>query len=321
MRVPTRLIAFGGILGLAFSAAALIGASVEPAGEEPPGAADTQGGDHPEPAVARREGHGEGHATVKGPAAGGLAVSQDGLTLRAERVFFAAGRPDRFAFRIVDARGRVQRDEFELESEREMHLIVVRRDTAAYQHLHPRKGGDGVWSVDLELPEGGVYRAFADFMVGGRQRTLATDLFVPGDFRPEGLPAPRATASADGYGVRLRAPSLRAGRESELSFRVIREGRVEPGLEPYLGAKGHLVALRGGDLAYLHVHPEAGAPSAPSPHGREGPHAHSGDEREAGADDIRFAATFPTAGRYRLFLQFRAAGRVRTVHYTLEVPR
>ena len=26
-------------------------------------------------------------------------------------------------------------------------------------------------------------------------------------------------------------------------------------LQPYLGAYGHLVALRDGDLAYLHVHP------------------------------------------------------------------
>ena len=52
-------------------------------------------------------------------------------------------------------------------------------DTAAYHHRHPRKGQDGVWSVGLELPDGGVYRAFADFTVGGRQRTLATVLFVP----------------------------------------------------------------------------------------------------------------------------------------------
>lgn len=28
-------------------------------------------------------------------------------------------------------------------------------------------------------------------------------------------------------------------------------------LQPYLGAYGHLVALRQGDLAYLHVHPGA----------------------------------------------------------------
>jgi hypothetical protein len=54
------------------------------------------------------------------------------------------------------------RDEFELEHERELHLIVVRRDTAVYQHLHPRKGVDGTWSVQLTLTEPGVYRAYAE---------------------------------------------------------------------------------------------------------------------------------------------------------------
>jgi hypothetical protein len=40
-------------------------------------------------------------------------------------------------------------------------------------------------------------------------------------------------------------------------------GRPVGGLQPYLGAKGHLVALREGDLAFLHVHPgeEQGAAS------------------------------------------------------------
>lgn len=65
--------------------------------------------------------------------------------------------------------------------------------------------------------------------------------------------------------------------------------------EPYLGAGGHLVALREGDLAFLHVHPTENGDSA------------------------GFAATFPTTGRYRLFLQFKHDGHVRTVAFTQEV--
>ncbi len=33
-----------------------------------------------------------------------------------------------------------------------------------------------------------------------------------------------------------------------------------------------------------------------------------------------FAATFPTAGRYRLFLEYKAAGEVRMMSFTIEVP-
>ena len=38
-------------------------------------------------------------------------------------------------------------------------------------------------------------------------------------------------------------------------------------------------------------------------------------------DVLRFETTFPSAGRYRAFLQFSAGGRVRTAEFTLEVPR
>ena len=81
---------------------------------------------------------------------------------------------------------------------------------------------------------------------------------------------------------------------AEMAFDVTRNGRPVA-VEQYLGAKGHLVALRQGDLAFLHVHPDEGRPT--------------------------FMATFPTAGTYRLFLQFRAAGRVHTAAFTREVAR
>jgi len=85
---------------------------------------------------------------------------------------------------------------------------------------------------------------------------------------------------------------VRLDREgSRLRFTFTREGRpVET--EPYLGAAGHLVALREGDLAFLHVHPVT----------HDGPPV--------------FDATFPTPGRYRLFLQVRHEGRVHTVAFT-----
>ena len=320
-----RLLAFAAILVLVAGAAALAGAAIDPTEEGPVQHRDaehaTGGPDGPGPQRAADAGGGHGGHRAPAPGAGGLAVSQDGLTLETERTFLRADEPARFAFRISDARGQVLRDEFELESDREMHLIVVRRDTATYQHLHPRKHADGTWTTQLALPRPGVYRAYADFATDGRQRTLATDLFVPGDFRPERWPEPATADRADGLDVELRASGVRGGREAGLTFAVTRDGRPTEGLEPYLGAKGHLVALREGDLAYLHVHPVEGAGRHSS--GNEHGHGHDGAGAGAAAhgNEIRFAATFPTAGRYRLFLQFRTAGEVRTVAYTLEVPR
>jgi hypothetical protein len=331
MNVPTRLVGFAAALGLAFGGAALAGAAIDPTDEravadaghgEAKDAAAGHGKAKPaeaergeaKPADAGQDAHDDGAAPAKsaahagtGPAASGLAVSDGGYGFEIDRRFFTAGEAAPFTFRITDERGRVVRDEYELEHDKELHLIVVRRDTAVFKHVHPRKRRDGSWSVDLNLREPGAYRAYADFKVGGRQRTVATDLFVPGDFQPRRLPAPEsvdqavddAGRSAGDLGVRLDAPGVRAGRETPLSFAVTRKGRPFGRLQPYLGAKGHLVALREGDLAYLHVHPK----------------------EEAKANEVPFMATFPTAGRYRLFLQFKAGGEVRTVDYTLEVPR
>jgi hypothetical protein len=103
------------------------------------------------------------------------------------------------------------------------------------------------------------------------------------------------TQRADGLRVSLSEGASHAGEESELGFAVTRKGRPVA-VADYLGAKGHLVALRQGDLAFLHVHPDEST--------------------------LKFMATFPTAGRYRLFLQFKTEdGRIHTAAFTQEVSR
>jgi hypothetical protein len=225
-----------------------------------------------------------------------LSVSAGGYTLEARPTVFEVGREEEFGVRIIDRAGREVRD-LDEQHEQLMHLIVVRRDLAHYQHLHPSLDEDGSWSVPLTLPEPGVYRAFADFSVDGEPLTLGVDLTAPGDLRIEPLPGPTgAVRIEDGYEVVLEAGTLTADAGSLLRFRIERGGRKVEDLEPYLGALGHLVALREGDLAFLHVHPTGGA----------------------GAQ-IEFHTAFPSQGRYRLFLQFAHAGVVLTAAFTVEI--
>jgi YD repeat-containing protein len=259
MSAATRLAGFAAVLVLVFAGAAVAGGAVDVDRSAPP----------PE------EGHG---MEMTADPIRGLAVSEHGLTL--EQTY--DGRELRF--RITDRSGRTVRD-FDVEHTKRMHLIVVRRDMTGFQHLHPRQDADGSWSVPLALREPGAYRVFADFSVGGEPRTLATDLAIDGDVRTAPLPAPTRTVRTDGLEVTM---------SDDLRFSITRDGRPVA-VQDYLGAKGHLVALREGDLAFLHVHP---------------------DERS-----LRFEATFPTAGRYRLFLQFQVDGRVHTAEFTQEVGR
>jgi hypothetical protein len=223
----------------------------------------------------------------------GLAVSDDGLTLRLARSTATPGKPFALAFRIVDRRGQTVRG-FDVEHTKRMHFIVVRRDMTGFQHLHPAQRPDGTWTVPVTLRDAGSYRVFADFSVDGKPHTLADDLTADGTVRSQELPAPVHSVDVDGLRVSHTEGASRAGAESRLAFDVTRDGRPVA-VEQYLGAKGHLVALRQGDLAFLHVHPDESS--------------------------LRFMADFPTAGRYRLFLQFKTDGRVHTAVFTQEVPR
>jgi hypothetical protein len=221
----------------------------------------------------------------------GLAAADDGLRLLAVADTQARGTESDYRFRILDEDGAVT--DFDVEHTKRMHLIVVRRDFAGFQHLHPTMAGDGTWTTPLTLDDAGTYRVFADFVVDGDKHTLGSDLFVAGDQRPQPLPAPTHVADAgDGYTVELEGEPI-AGRESELTFVVRHDGTVVDDVEEYLGARGHLVALRDGDLAYLHVHAD--------------------EER------LAFEADFPTPGAYRLFLQIQLEGEVHTAAFTVDV--
>lgn len=179
------------------------------------------------------------------PPAGLIVVDHDRSLLVSETLL-PEGTAVPFSFQIEGPRGSLE--DFDVPHDRRMHLVVVRRDLARLDHVHPMLRA-GTWFVDLGPFEPGVWRAFADFSTEGSPVTLGVDLHVAGDYRPERLPEPSNRSRADGFDVRLSSAD-----ESVLRFEVTRDGsRVD--LERYLGARGHLVALREGDLAFLYVHP------------------------------------------------------------------
>jgi hypothetical protein len=272
MSTAARLVGFAGLLALVFAVAAFAGDRVDWTPRTDAAADDHADGMANDKMAPERGAEG----------APGLAVSDGGLTLALDRTSFAAGRTAPLRFRIVDEHAKTVRN-FDVEHAKRMHVIVVRRDLSGFRHLHPTQERDGSWSVPLKLPEAGTYRVFADFTTDGERHTLGADLAVDGEVQAHPLPAPATTTTVDGYRVTLNA------RGDDLRFSVTRGGKPVD-VEPYLGARGHLVALRQGDLAYLHVHPDA----------------HS----------LSFMAEFPSAGRYRLFLQFQHEGRVHTAELT-----
>ncbi|MFI1993164.1 hypothetical protein [Actinoplanes sp. NPDC020271] len=225
---------------------------------------------------------------------GGLSLSSDGLTLRPATTTFEAGKQQRLSF-TIDATGGTPVTSYAIVHDKPLHLIVARRDLTGFQHLHPVMADDGTWSIDLTLAQPGVYRMIADFtaLVGGRQvaTTLGTDLTVAGNYVPQALPAVSDQATVAGLTVTY------AGAPDTTAVQPLLMTVTGGTVEPYLGAYGHLVVLRQGDVAYLHVHPE----------------------QQLVDGKVKFWVTAPSPGSYRMFFDFQVAGQVHTAEWTLQV--
>jgi hypothetical protein len=301
MHTGLKISAFAVGLAATFGSAYAVGGALDPAvAAKDASRQDGHGAkDHP----AAEKGAAEKSAGKSPELPGGLQVSEGGyaLDLRTPRV--EAGEPAELRFAVVDESTSRNVTAFRTDHGKELHLIVASSDLTTYRHLHPVRAADGTWSTPVELPEAGGYRVFADFtpdVKNAEGLTLGADLAVSGDASPEPLPREERTVTVDGYEVTLDG-ALRRGAGSELKLEVEKDGRPVTDLQPYLGAYGHLVALRAGDLAYLHVHPN-GEP---------------GDGRTKPGPEVSFTATAPSAGAYRLFLDFRHEGKVRTAAFTV----
>ncbi|MFC0597316.1 hypothetical protein [Streptomyces palmae] len=309
MNTGLKATAFAAALAAAFGAAYGVGHAVEPISDPSPAAHAGHGSGQGGAKHTGEEGTEPkgGHAGHTGDSAeehppGGLQTTEDGYTLDLHTPRVEAGDKTVLRFTVRDQDGRPV-TAYRANHGKDLHLILAGRDLAGYRHLHPNRDADGTWSLPVTLDKAGDYRLFADFTPdakGAKDLTLGADLAAAGHYTPTALPKSKATTTVDGYTV-TRHGQLTPGKTSELTFTVTKKGRPVTDLQPYLEAYGHLVALRSGDLAYLHVHPN-GAPG--DGHTRPGP-------------DISFSATAPSTGNYRLYLDFRADGKVHTAAFTL----
>ena len=288
MTTPVKVAAFVMALAIAFLGARAVGSVVDPDVDE----AATMAHDDDGHSTDAGTGHNDGHEEEAVRPPGGLAVSQDGYTLRIlGEPRPGIDRPLRFVIDGPDGHPVTAYDEVH---DRPLHLVKVRRDFQGYQHVHPTMADDGTWTARTTLAPGSN-RILADFTPsGGPALVLGADVQLGGEVEPAPDRGVVRTARVDGYRVTLRG-ELRPGEAHQLEATITHRGEPVTDLQPHLGAYGHLVALREGDLGYLHVHP---LESEPGP-------------------EIPFVVEVPSAGGYRLFLDFKHDGVVRTAEFAL----
>ena len=268
MNAAQRLVAFGvvvaAVFGIGIGAGAVLGPAAAAQEEMTPAPMG-------EGVVSTRDGYRFVPANTELPAGGGV-------------FHFVIEGPDTKAVH-----------EFTKVHEKELHFILVNRELTVFHHVHPTLAADGTWSIALPALAAGSYRAVADFQVAdGPRLALGVDLAVAGNYATTAIAPPASTSIVDGYQVTI-ATDVKRGGEVKIALTVRKDGRLVTDLQPYLGAFGHLVAMRAGDLAYAHVHP---------------------DDYADGVVD--FDAELTSEGRFGLFFDFKHGDTVHTATFTFD---
>ena len=221
-----------------------------------------------------------------------------------------------------------------------MHLFLVRDGSLdSLAHLHPVARTPQALDFDVLVPAlpGGRYRVYGDIVhESGYAQTLVATVDVP-NVRPGSAStdpddswftgaaaAESSQASVDlGDGTRMEwrrgSTPIAKGVDTLLEFSVRDAGGAIVDVQPYMGMAAHaIVASRDGSV-FAHLHPSGSiSMAALQQFGGAGGDPHAGhDMPMSGAVAIPFA--FPNAGPYRIWVQVRRGGQVRTAAFDVAV--
>ncbi len=215
-----------------------------------------------------------------------------------------AGDRLELTFKIKDPKTGAPVSQFEMVHEKLFHMFIVSQDLEFFVHDHPVISGGGTFRYAGVLPNAGMYRVLADYYPSnGTPQLTAKTIFIAGSgllAAGGGLRIPQlipdlAAKHAGNIDVELAAepPTPIAGFKTMLFFRV----KPAEGLEPYLGAWGHMLAASDDLIDLIHTHPFLAD----------------------GGPGIQFNVIFPRARTYRLWVQFQRKGVVNTAVFTIPV--
>jgi hypothetical protein len=231
------------------------------------------------------------------------------------------------------------------------HLFLARVDTVGVlAHLHPALTDTTTLTSALPPLPAGRYRVYADVVhETGFERTFVDSLVLRAPLPPSGIaqldpddawfegPTAKLPAATD---VQLGDVTVSwasdakpiVGRTGALRFSLRTTSGDSVRVQPYLGMPGHAVVMRRDGGVYVHLHPSGtGAMASELAFALRdrGDTAADGRLRLADAPmpmaqeqalrEIGFPYAFPSAGAYRVWVQLRVRGTVRTAAWDVDV--
>lgn len=208
------------------------------------------------------------------------------------------GRPVHLEFTIRDPHNRRVVTHFQPVHEKLFHMFAVSQDLDFFLHDHPELGPDGVFRFTTSFPRAGLYRILGDFYPdGATPQLISKTLIVPGapSMQPARLARDFAAKEATNMKVSVRTEPAQpiAGTKTMMFF------HVDPGagLEKYIGAWGHMLAVSDDLIDLIHTHPFIAD----------------------GGPDLQFNVYFPRVRNYRVWVQFQRNGQVNTARFDVPV--
>lgn len=185
--------------------------------------------------------------------------------------------------------------------EKKIHMLIVDEDLTWFDHIHPREQANGSHKVAETFPHGGTYYVYADFKPNGSSATVHKQkLKVTGSVHAVTDTVENKWIShVDGYTATLiNGNDFQTNRPQHIGIQIEKNGHsiTSHDIEPYLGAVAHVVIIGRKDKEMLHVHP--------------GSNEHV---------PIHGETHFEKPGIYRMWVQFKVDGIVRTADFTVNV--
>ena len=237
-----------------------------------------------------------------------------------------------------------------------MHLFLIRDDLQSFAHLHPPMVDSSTFRTVLPPLAPGRYRLYADVVqeTGFTQTLVDTvtlagtgDNWRPGDLDDSWWSGSQRSALGDQQTSQLEdgstitwvrdSPPIAAGRELELRFSVHATDGKPVALEPYMGMASHAVITREDGSVFVHLHPSGTISMASqlaytlrqpgdTVRGLLGSRITAAERTESpmvGMDGTPGTVTlpyaFPKPGRYRIWVQMKAKGRILTGAFNCQV--
>src|SRR5215469_10720820 len=213
-----------------------------------------------------------------------------------------------------------------------MHLYAIREpEMDAVFHMHPERVSDEILRISLPAMPAGLYRLYADIVhANGFPETLTANLTVPTGMSTTALGADDASATPpaisqgelgtvyklpDGYSMVWDRPEkIDANVAYKFRFRLLGpDGKPATDMQPYLGMSGHAAFVKYDGSVFAHTHPDGSAamPAMMMANGEsmaDMPGMQVPMPAEPPSPVVEFPYGFPSAGRYRIFIQMKDGG-------------